>query len=444
MNKRPHGSRFRAQRVGLALALGTVLSVPGMSASGDGPPADDGLAPLVALLDASVHELPTARDLGVMCLVAGADGTGSFLREFELRAIAAREGGAPLEALAALSRRVRQVPAIVRETLSRGEVPGPMRNEATGVALEILVRDVSVETLELGIEISASVDPGATESIRGLGERYENWARAIADANIATPRKLGRLVDAVATDLRVAIIDGIATSRDHRLATRQLLGLLDHTDDLDGALLNRLLRVARGKRRAIPASLAQPVRARLSAADPFIRREAAFAAGAIGDTSSIRELIALLGDDKSSVREAAHDSLCRLTSLKISGDPHRWRRWLDRQERWWEERGQAVLARIPRAGLGELVDLAAEVADKRLHRDEVARALIPLTRRDDPRYVELAISALGALRSPIAVSAIHAHTGSDHPLVAKRAAAALSSLNSAGIYVPMFSRGARP
>lgn len=427
----------------LAFLPGATLQAAALPWPQDPTSESEVVTPLVALLDSRIDELPEAHELGVMCLVAGAEGTASFLSAFESRAVTARKNGEPLDALASLSHRLRRIPTIVRQTLDDG-VPGSMRNEAVGVALEILVRDVSAETLKVGIQISRAVEPAAQDSFRGLGPRYEAWARAVADANVATPRTLGRLIDAVAVDLRASIVDGIATSRDARLATRQLLGLLDHTSDLDGALLNRLMRVARSHRSTIPTELASPVRSRLASPDPFIRREAAFALGAIGDTSSIPDLIARLDDEQKSVREAAHDSLCQLTSLKISADPHRWRRWLEKQERWWNEHGQEILARIPRAELGDLVDLVAEVADKRLHRDTVARSLIPLTRRKDPRYVELAISALGVLRSPIAVSAIHAHVGSDNALIAKRAAAALSSLNSAGIHVPLFSRTARP
>lgn len=392
---------------------------------------------LMRLLDSTASSLPLARPLTIEFLSSGPGKTAAFLDAFERKAIATRNEGKSTVALASISARISKVPAVIEQTLATASLPGRMRNDAVSVALLIMQRDPTLETLQRAVKLSEYIDGGDATGVTGLSKRLQVFATSIAMVNIATPRDLGALVNAVVPALRPSVFNGIAENPYSSLAALQLIGLLDHVDGFDGTILNRIERVARRQNVSLSNQHSRPVRSRLHDASPFVRREAAFASGSIDDHAAVEHLVALLEDQDGSVRDAAHDSLCRLTSMTISADPHRWKLWHDGQQKWWQTRGQTAVAAIRSAPLGDLIDLIQEVTTKRLYRSQVAEALIDLAGHNDPRYVELALSALGTLRAPSAISTIQEHVNSSNPNVAKRASAAIRSMKAAGINAPV-------
>ncbi len=421
-------------------AIGLGIMAPPASAGKPVPaeasaqrPADALALNLQGLLDAPRGSLPSSEALTVQLLDAGPDRVATFLRLLESRANAVAKNGDDTSDLAALGSRLRKVPALIGRTLDASEIPGPMRNVAISVALEILRRDPRNESVALTTRLVPKSYPGDAAGMTGIAGRLRLCGRAYASARVGTVADTARFIESVPPSLALSFIDGITGAKSAPYSARRLVALLDKTEGYEGALLNRIEGVARRRTVRLTVDQCSPVRARLRSGNAFVRREAAFAAGSLGDHQAIHTLIELLEDPERNVRNAAHDSLCRLTSMTISADPFRWRLWFDRQEKWWQERGQNTVAAIPSAGLGDLVDLISEASTKRLYRDQVAMALLELLEHRDERYIELGLSGLGTIRAPLSVEKIRAFTASNNPRLATRASDALRALKSAGI-----------
>lgn len=427
-----------------ALGFGLLASAalePAVSAQS--PPAPSGATtrPLVdpvfqrlqALLSAPGASLPTAEELAVLLLDAGPGRVETFLRLLEQRAAEPRRTTAETNNLAALGVRLQRVPSLIEKTLRSAEVPGPMKNVAISVALEILRRDPGNGAMGLTSRLVPMADLTDDAGLKDVAGRLRECARSLASARVGTADGTADFMRSVAPSLALSFVDGIAGSESAPYAAIHLIKLLDKVEGFEGALLNRIEGIARRRAVQLTAAQCRAVRQRLGSGSSFARREAAFAAGSLGDHKAINVLISLLDDPVQNVRSAAHDSLCRLTSMTISADPFRWRLWYDRQEKWWHERGQHALASIQGAQLGELVDLISETSTKRLYRDEVASALMELLDHRDDRYVELGLSGLGTIRAPMSVDLIRSFTASTNPRLAARASDALRSLKGAGI-----------
>lgn len=415
------------------LGAGDALGVDERGAPVEAPkPAVEGLS---RLLDAHPSKVPNARDLAVEFLESGPAEVGAFLVAFERTALERSDVGADLAGLALVSQRIRETPAIVDATLSRKGIPGAMRNGAVSVALEVLARDPGPESTLRAARLLARTDANEPGTIRDLALRLRRFTTATLDLRPDRPGDLTTLVRAAGPALASNVLDGIAESRHGTLAASHLVRLMESFEGLDGTALNRIERIARRSPVRLPASDCDAVRLRLEHPSPFIRREAAFASGSIGDHDAILALIGLLDDPSQSVSTAAHTSLRTLTSMTIAADPNRWRVWYEQQEAWWRARGQAAVARLAHAPPGELVDLVAEVSTKRLYRDEVASALLDVLETGEVRTIELALSALANLRSPASVPVIRGLALSSSPVVRRRAQEALRALKAGGVEV---------
>lgn len=434
----------RVQNVTFALSLG-LLAFAALSpvAWAQSPSPGRGTASKVAvdplsqrlqvLLTTPGALLPTAVELTVLLLEAGPERTATFLRQLEARAVQAHQTSDDTNDLAALGGRLRTVPALIDRTLRGAEVPGPMKNVGISVALEILRRDPQPAALSLTSRLVPMADATDAAGLTSIAGRLRECARAFASARVGTASATADFMRSVAPPLALSFVDGIAGAESAPYAALHLIRLLDKVEGFEGSLLNRIEGLARRRAVRLTADQCGAVRDRLRSGNAFVRREAAFAAGSLGDHRAINTLISLLNDPVKNVRNAAHDSLCRLTSMTISADPFRWRLWYERQEQWWQERGHEALASIPGAQLGELVDLISEASTKRLYRDEVATALMTLLDHQDDRYVELGLSGLGTIRAPMSVNLIRTFTASTNPRLAARASDALRALKGAGI-----------
>ena len=429
------------------LAFGIVLSLccPLATATNDErTPRTQVDAPsqeLQALLTTPRGSLPSPEALTVQLLEAGPARVAAFLRQLESEALRVGQSGDDTSDLAAIGSRLRKVPGLISRTLQGTDVPGPMRNVGISVALEILGRDPRAESMKLVAMLVPMADPEDGAGMNDVAARLKLCARALASARVGTVAETADFIRGVKPSLALSFIDGIAGAKSAPYAALRLIALLDRIEGFEGALLNRIEGVARRRAVSLTVDQCSAVRRRLRSGNAFVRREAAFATGSLGDHGAITDLIELLEDPTNNVRNAAHDSLCRLTSMTISADPFRWRLWFDRQEKWWRERGQNTVASIPGAQLGDLIDLISEASTKRLYRDEVAAALMELLDHRDDRYIELGLSGLGTIRAPMSVEAIRTFTASTNPRLAARASDALRALKGAGIDTAASLRG---
>lgn len=416
---------------GLVVAPGA-LAAPQVTAGGEGQAA----AGLESLLTLKASELPSADDLAVALLDAGPERAGAFMGAFEARAMAIGAKDPALPDLAALSRRIKAVPAVIERALGHSGIPGAMRNDGVAVALEVARRDPRPASVDLVVRVLGRADGAAASGPAVVASRLTPFVTRSMEAGSLGRVQAAALLRAAPGVLTPSIVDGIARGRGTARAAGLLVELMSEFDgDLDPILLNRVESIARRGTVRLDETLCAVVRRRLDSEVAFIRQEAALAAGAIGDQRAVARLIELLEDETSSVRDVSHSSLRSLTSMTISADPFRWREWHARQTHWWDERGRLLLTRLPEAPLGELIDLVAEISTKRLFRDEVAAALVPLLRHTDARYVEVVLAALVNLRAPAAIPEIsRLRVGGDRRLQ-RLATDALRALKAAGVEV---------
>jgi hypothetical protein len=390
------------------LLLLAVLAVTAPSARAAAPPLQDSVDPAITRRSASsLDDLLVARagqDLSVAGLTtslleAGPAETARFLRSFEATALRAQRYGTPLDHLARLGGRIREVPAKVASVIGRPEIPDRARMDAIGVSLEILRRDPTDRTLATLVALLERGHPIAGSGAAGLRPGVIAVVSGLTTAEVGTDAQFERLYSAAAPWLCVSIVDGIAASAVPDVALQRLASLLGRIPSVDGAVLNRIHVVASGG----PAYADRRTRERigdyLTDERAFARHESAAALGAIGDRGCVRSLIWLLEDPAPSVREAAHEALKSLTSMTIAGDPVRWRLWLSRQEQWWDAEGEALVARIPLAGRAELVEVLRATCTQRLYQREIAPQLIELVERREVEWIEIGLSALGTLRA---------------------------------------------
>ncbi|MEM6571382.1 MAG: HEAT repeat domain-containing protein [Planctomycetota bacterium] len=389
------------------------------------------------LLTPSAAAKLTVDVLTARMLDAGPAESARFLRTLEAAAVRAQRDGAPVSHLARVGGTVRRVPAKIASVIGRAEVPRRARTDAIGVALEVLRRDPTERTLATLVALLERGGPVEAADAAGLEPGVVAVVRELSGARIGTKPQVARLVDAASPHLAVAVVDGLAQggAPDHSLA--RLVGLLGRTPSLDGALLNRIQIVAGRHAVAADQEMLARIARYLEHDRSFVRYGAAAALGSLGDRENVPDLIALLDDPAGSVREVAHASLKELTSMTIAGDPVRWELWLERQEVWWLEEGQALVARIEAAPRAELIEILRQTCTKRLYHREIAPALLELVERGDVDSIEIALSALGTLRPPSALPAIRQLRDHRDPLVRRRANAALRAYRHAEVTEPL-------
>lgn len=144
-------------------------------------------------------------------------------------------------------------------------------------------------------------------------------------------------------------------------------------------------------------SLAADVRRSLTAPDPAVRAAAAGAAAALEDRMAIEQLIELVGDDHALVRGAAKRTLQELGGVRLGSDADRWRSWLSRERRWWEERGARVLEGLAGDDPLEVAGALAEAAGHPVHRERLAPAVAGLLSSPHDTHRRLACHALAEL-----------------------------------------------
>ncbi|MBL8693293.1 MAG: HEAT repeat domain-containing protein [Planctomycetes bacterium] len=202
---------------------------------------------------------------------------------------------------------------------------------------------------------------------------------------------------------RQALLRVLGTCR-CKEATQTLAALLGRVAALDATLLSYLSRslVANPGASLDPETTA-PIRQRLMASLPEVRREAALVLGRLADVSSVPELLRRLTDDHEGAREAAHWALKSITGLRLSLDAERWQRWHEGELAWWQSRGEDLVAALESAPRPQTLAGIREAAARRLFRHQIAERLVDLLSSDDREVVVAAAGALGSMGTRIAL-----------------------------------------
>jgi hypothetical protein len=253
-----------------------------------------------------------------------------------------------------------------REDLAAGASPARMRARLVLSGEAARARDVRLL--------------GALALAAGGRDAASEYGRALA-ATLRRDEKACHELDAAWKDLepglRLAALDALAECARPE-AMPVLAARLDDQPDLRLAVLARIGALAQRIEQPADPRTAAEVRTLLHDARTHVRREAALCAGRLEDAEAAERLVELLEARERAEREAAHWALRRISRLGFSGDPRPWRLWLADELRWWQERWpQCRTALADPHGTDALAALD-EAARRRLHRDELARAVVEM------------------------------------------------------------------
>lgn len=410
----------------LILTVTPVLAAPGTQGGPASPP--DELAARIARV--APDEL-TAADLAVILLDASLEEVTRWLEGLDHgRARARRSPGQGAE-VARVRRTAEEVPGVLRGLLSRPTIPSEAQAHALALGVEVLRSKRSPGAFRELVELVASATGVAPDR---AGEAPERLKRSLMDA---TSLRLYRLPELdglyrqAPDPLRRPIIDGVAAGADPDFSAGALARLLGSVPTSDPSVLNRI-HLALQRRPAGPApEIADRVAAYLDDPRPFARHEAAACLARIGERAHVRPLIQRLRDADATVVNAAHTALHRLTGMTFPPDARRWNQWFDDQLAWWDAEGQSQLDDLVFAPRSGQLAILRDLCTKRLFHEEIAVRVGDLLHGGDGPTLCLALSALGTLRSPSALTLVRSYVGHPEPAVHEAALAALRSYQQA-------------
>lgn len=215
------------------------------------------------------------------------------------------------------------------------------------------------------------------------------------------PRLLRDSPDELAPALIDALVD-IGSARELEL----LAELLRADAWREPYLLGALSRVARKLDAPFDERVCSSVRHVLDSVDPTHVREAAVCSGWLEDVHAVDTLVELLAHSDRGVHTSAGWALQRITGRNFAPNPLAWRRWLDQQCVWWNERAPELLVAIESGDAPQRLRALNEVARRRFPRHELARELARVLPSGDPTALRLGCAALAGLKSKSALPAL--------------------------------------
>jgi hypothetical protein len=273
--------------------------------------------------------------------------------------------------------------------------------------LDLLSRIGAARDLPTALALARTSEPAAaadadSEELASPASALRACAARLIERNPTASRELTRAMLGDSDELACALVDALVDVG--RTSELDALGelLLMHAWS-DTYLMGAISRTARKLHAPFEEPVLAAVRAQLRAADVAIAREAATCAGWLEDEVAADELATLLEHTDAGVRASAKWALHHMTRRDFAGDALKWRRWIDAQHLWWQERAARVFEDIAR---GTPMARAAALNDalrQSWPRHELARELARALPSDDPRTVALGCEMLANLRSRAAV-----------------------------------------
>ena len=186
----------------------------------------------------------------------------------------------------------------------------------------------------------------------------------------------------------------------------------------------------------LAADLSRLVRPLLGASDSSLRRQALRAVSGLGDTGAIPALIGLLDPESpKGERQMAHSALGRISGLELPPQPHAWKQWYEKEQRWFAEERLAVLERLTAEEDAVVIMAVRELSERTLYRDRIAARLGPLVEsHPSPAVRGQVCLALTRLNSQVANPYLTVALDDEDPSVRDKAHRALRSI--AGLPLP--------
>lgn len=355
----------------------------------------------------------TASDLRALGAEAARECLDAILRD-ELEASPA----AKRAALAVLAGHAAAARVAILPLLDAGASPGV---RARG--LEVLASAGTLEDLELALSLAATfplvpgpdgdpcADPDVVDRLRASAAAL--FARE-PDGLVHARSSIERCPAAWAPAL-VAALGESRTPQGLALLVELLSSGTSNASDAVAAIAT----AAQGLAPPFDPNVGDAVRWTLERETPGTFRQAVICVGWLEDERSAALLLGHLEHPSAGVRADALWSLRRITGTRLEGDPERWRRWLDAEERWRAEQLPALLSELETGQPAELAKALNEILRHSFPRHEIARELASRLERLDGAAFTAACDALAVLGSRAAVPALlELRAGATGPRVA--------------------------
>jgi hypothetical protein len=197
----------------------------------------------------------------------------------------------------------------------------------------------------------------------------------------------------------------------------------------DAAALRHIELIGEGAMPPFAPELRSAVRAAFDYEDDQVAEAAARASGALADTDAVEALSAMLETRPARVRGAAHEALKRISGQSFGSTRARWESWHADELDWWEEESGAVLERLASDELQHVAAALGQIVRRRLFRDELAGAVLPLLGDSRPEVRRLACQGLSQLGCTRTMRALVEMLTDMDGSVAREALNALQSLS---------------
>lgn len=174
--------------------------------------------------------------------------------------------------------------------------------------------------------------------------------------------------------LRGPIVFAVGATRDRR-GVAVLADLLPFNGDLVDVVVAQARLLGPSDDPHVNARMAELLRPLLSEGRPELARSVARTLGELGDADGAPLLVDLLESPSEALREDAHWALKRMSRAAYPADVGLWRRWHEAEHAWWSERSEQAFRDLERGSLRERLTALQALADRTLHRDEIAERI---------------------------------------------------------------------
>lgn len=369
----------------------------------------------------------SADELALSLLEAGEEAASQMIQSIckdPLRGAARDGSGARRNHLYQL---LEKLPASVLDGFSR-----KFTNPAQRTALQALVLDVlewsgrtSGDVL-IAIQIFGAREPGDLE-YPGLATKFETTVAAILRRDMKLMEAVGKMIAKADLNLQFNLLAAVGATRT-RAGSRYLCEQLGRAPVLDGLILQNIGRV----RGLVPVALSDAdllkIRGYLNSHEPEIRREAALTLGRLEDFEAVPTLIDALDDSHRGARENAYWALRKISKVQFRPDSARWRAWYESEKHWWESAGRARLSQLNSAEEPKVIEAIKDLAGRKLYRNEITEALLPLITNDRSTITTVAYAAIVSLQSNRAIPGLAAKLESGDEASRRRAIEALAAI----------------
>lgn len=242
-------------------------------------------------------------------------------------------------------------------------------------ALDLL--GIHASSADLFLLAELVVEPGAATA--GNEALLTPFTESLTEAlrrEGSSPRVLSWLADG-AEPLRRSVIRAVGRAGDPE-GLRWLVLELDEPQYRSTAL-QEIGRLAPRASSDLAVATSRGLHPLLRSPELGVRKHALRALGDLGLSASIPHLIQVLQSaDTGGEHGMAHSALRRITRLELPAQAEAWTRWYEEEQRWLDEEGAGALERLDSTSDAEVVASIQALSARQLHRDRIARSLVPL------------------------------------------------------------------